>query len=362
MFRKHSYDSHKKPSFTKRLFRSGMSTVIISAFVLSVTYGVKFLSEKNPQLALYEYARTVPQDSKAGQVAGVLTEKYENYVQHAQDKASKAVEESSTGSIPNEDMNVVDPTKNDTVSTNTPEIDSKTNDERFVVAIFADSHSDTDNLNKAISVAKSLNTDVILHLGDHTNLGIVPDLQKAKNTLELSGIKYYALPGDRDLWESTGPQNFIEVFGTNRHSFKLGEFKFVLLDNSRNFSRIPQEDVDWFSKEVTDASFVLLSQPLYHPSNKVMGIYDGEKIVAVRNQAEEILEMIRQSNVKAIISAEHHLSSETLDPIKPELVHYVVGAVTSEINDKPQAILQTSRISILELDSNGTFKIHEELL
>jgi len=344
------------------LFRSSVSTVVIASFVLSVTYGVKFLSEKNPRMALYEYTRSVPQNSKVGQVAGALTEKYENYIDKRQTSEESADRPLSNNFNLDSTPNTSDTAKKDSDSKLMPTSANATNDEDFVVALFADSHLDIQNLAKAVGLAKGLNADVILHLGDHTDLGLLPDLQKAKAELDASGITYYAIPGDRDLWETTGPENFLEVFGSNKHTFTLGLFKFVVLDNSRNFSKIPAEDVEWFKQEVADATFVVLSQPIYHPSNKVMGNFEGEKVVSVREQADELLGVIRQSNVKAIIAGDHHLSSEALDPEKPELVHYVIGAITSEINDKPQAILQTSRISILELSSNGTFKIHEELL
>jgi predicted phosphodiesterase len=359
---KHHYDKQKKPSFTKRIFRSSVSTVIIASFVLSVTYGVKYLSEKNPRMALYEYSRSVPRDSKVGQVAGALTEKYEEYIDKNQTVKENNDRSLSNNSTLDDGSSISDTTKSDATGTTVPMSDNVTDNERFVVALFADSHLDIKNLEKAVGLAKVMGTNVILHLGDHTNLGLLPDLRTAKAELDASGITYYAIPGDRDLWETAGPENFLQVFGSNKHTFTLGSFKFVVLDNSKNFSKIPQEDMEWFKHEVVDASFVVLSQPIYHPSNKVMGNFEGEKIISVREQAEELLKAIRQSDVKAVIAGDHHLSSEALDPEKPTLVHYVIGAITSEINDKPQAILQSSRISILELSSNGTFKIHEELL
>ncbi|MEN9388942.1 MAG: hypothetical protein RLY61_26 [Candidatus Parcubacteria bacterium] len=362
MFKRHTYDKPKKPSFTKRMFRSSISTVIIASFVLSVTYGVKFLAEKNPRMALYEYTRSVPQDSKVGQVAGALTEKYETYLENNKASTKRTEADVSNNSTPDDTSNTMDATKDAGVSNKVLDSDNKTNDEAFTIALFADSHLDTENLTKALNLTKEVHASSIIHLGDHTDLGLLPDLQKAKAILDESSITYYAIPGDRDLWETTGPANFIEVFGTNKHTFTLGRIKFVVLDNSRNFSKIPEEDVEWFKKEVVDASFVVLSQPIYHPSNKVMGNFEGENIVSVRAQADELLELIRQSNVKAIIAGDHHLSSEVLDPQKPELVHYVIGAITREINDKPQSILQTSRISILEVFANGTFKMREELL
>lgn len=361
MFRRH-HEKTKKPSITKRFFRSSVSIVIISSFVLTVTYGVKFLAEKNPRMAFYEYSKSLPTDSRLGQVAGALTEKYEDYII---EKGKDTIAPESTTNTNNTlymPSNPTGKTRNDSVSTSGSESADMTSKETYLVGLFADSHLDKINLNKAINLASSKNVDVIVHLGDHTNLGLLADLQEAKKLLDESNIKYYAIPGDRDLWETSGPENFIKVFGTNRHTFTLGSYKFVVLDNSKNFSKISTEDMDWFRNEVIDASFVLLSQPLYHPSNKVMGTFEGENIVSVREQGDTLLDLIRQSNVKAVIAGDHHLSSEVLDPVKPELIHYVIGAITGEINDKPQAVLQTSRISILELLPDGTFKMYEELL
>ena len=88
---------------------------------------------------------------------------------------------------------------------------------------------------------------------------------KAKVIMDESGLLYYSLPGDRDLYESVGPQNFYNVFGKPRLSVTIGDVKVVLLDNSANYSLIDSAIIGQFKEEIKDADFVAISQPLYHP-------------------------------------------------------------------------------------------------
>ncbi len=361
MLRRHSSETTKKKSLFARFTRSFVSITIISVFVFSISYGMKFLSEKNPQLVFYDYSRRIPADSKVGQVAGMLTKGYEKYnseVVNRQEIAAAVEEE-----VPQENNAEASDTSTSTgISTDEQDIANKTEADNITIAIFADSHNDSSNLKASLILAQNQEVDAIIHTGDVTDLGLIADLEAAKQELDLSSVPYYVIPGDRDLWETTGPENFIKVFGDNKHAFKLGDVKFVVFDNSRNFSRVPESDFTWFKSEVTDADFVILSQPLYHPSNKVMGNSDGENILTVREQADAMLELVRSSNVKAVIAGDHHLSSENIDPQKESLMHYVVGAVTKTINDKPQSLLQTSRFSILRVRADGSYTMTEQLL
>lgn len=227
----------------------------------------------------------------------------------------------------------------------------------LTVAIFADPHSDNLNLLKAISKTKGLSIDTIFHLGDHTDLGVIDRLSEARKVLDESGLKYYSIPGDRDLYQSVGPDNFKQVFGDNFHSITLKGVKFVMLDNSANYTVVDSKLMAWFSEEVKNADFVLLSQPLYHPTfNRVMGVVDGEVVEKVKDQALEILNLIRQSEVKAIIAGDRHASSINIDTQKPTLSHIVVGAITGELN------LQSPRFSVLRVYQNLEYKIEDIVL
>jgi hypothetical protein len=79
-----------------------------------------------------------------------------------------------------------------------------------------------------------------------------------------------------------------------------------------------------------------------------MGVLDGKTDESVRAQALELLKMIRDSKVKAIISGDLHMSSQNRDPEEPRLMHVVIGAITSERN------LQTPRFALFKHLKNGT--------
>jgi len=236
-------------------------------------------------------------------------------------------------------------------------VDEKRGQIAFSIALLADSHGFYDNLGKAVEMVKSEHVSYTFFLGDYTDLGVLEDLQQAKSIMDRGGLDYLSLPGDHDLWKSVGPQNFIDVFGKNYFSKMINGIKFVGLDNSANYTVISDEQMSWFKNELTDADFVLLSQPLFHPSvDRVMGIVNGQENQNVRFQAKEILKLIRESKVKAIIAGDQHLSSQNIDPEEPSLTHIVIGALTGERN------LQTPRFAVFRALKSGDYAIEDVLL
>lgn len=347
MYRRKGKNS-KRPGFLKRAVRSTISITVLTTLILGIALLMREASSIDSQ--------------KLATLSGPLLDKLgieSNFGgQVAGNKAKRASKVITDVTKTNQNSEVLD---QDTGSASSVRDLDKT--ALFSVGLFADSHSDLISLDKAITLAKEEEVTALFHLGDHTDLGVVRHLEETKQVLDESGVDYYAIPGDRDLWESVGPDNFISVFGNNKYSVEIEGHKFVMLDNSANYTVVSQELIDWFNKEVVNADFVLLSQPLYHPNNdKVMGITSGEEVGLLREQAKTLLATIRNSNVKAIIAAEQHISSETSDPEKHELTHIVLGAITSTINDKPQGILQKPRFSTLKVYDDGTYEIFDVIL
>ena len=336
---KKKYKSSKFRVFGK-LIRPVISVIVLTALVLGIALFVKEVStlsyKKVISISSPLLARAGLSSDKVGEVAG-------EFIRRVSDT----------------DISIdVKPEDKDKTDESSP----KSNSDRetspiLTVAIFADSHSDNINLLKAVSKTKEMSIDTIFHLGDHTDLGVIDKLEEVKGILDQSGLKYYTIPGDRDLWQSVGIDNYKQVFGDNFHSITLKGMKFIMLDNSANYTTVDSKLMLWFSKEVEDADFVLLSQPLYHPTfNKVMGVVDGEVIAKVKEQAQEILNLIRQSKVKAIISGDQHSASINPDIQNPTLSHIVVGAITSDRN------LQSPRFSVLRVYADGNYKIEDILL
>ncbi len=339
-----------------------VATVVLSAFVLAITYGVKGLSTLTIDDVI---SLTSPVLSKIGineedisKVAGVVGEKVFGKVLElgisefggvvAGDEETKESSESSSSK-----------TKTD---------DGKKEDKKEIlmsVAITSDSHNFNGLLTQALNVAKNRGIGTVFNLGDLTDWGDVGSLQDTKEALDAGGLYYYVLPGDHDLAQSVGLQNFKQVFGENYHSVTVSGVKIVMLDNGANYSVVDDAQMVWFKQELENASFVLLSQPIYvDPDNilsgRVMGRVNGEDIKKVKEQAGELLKLIRESKVKAVIAGDHHRSSKSDDPEKEELKHYVVGAVVN--NSEGLRTLQSPRFSILKVYTNGDYELEEVVL
>jgi hypothetical protein len=238
------------------------------------------------------------------------------------------------------------------------------------IGLFADSEGDWDNLQKALTKMEDLSVSVAFFLGDLTRWGSKEELLAGKEILSASNLEIFVIPGDHDLAASvadgdeTGRKNFLEVFGNNMYMYENSGNKFVLFDNSPNFSPISDGDFDWFRKNIgedNEADFVILSQPLYHPINsRIMGIIEGNIVSTVHEQAQEMLTIIRDSKVKAIIAADQHLFSNSADPERNNLRHIVIGALVS--NDEELRNPQAPRFSILEIYTDGTYRVNDIVL
>jgi len=138
-------------------------------------------------------------------------------------------------------------------------------------------------------------------------------------------------------------------------------YTFMLFDNSPNFSKVSEEDLAWFEDSLNKADFVILSQPLYHPTNsRVMGMFEGDVVSTVRAQAEEMLTNIRESKIQAIIAADQHFFSKNIDTERASLSHIVVGALIS--NKSSFRNPQSSRYAILRIYESGDYKVEEVVL
>ena len=237
----------------------------------------------------------------------------------------------------------------------------------LTIGLIADSEGDNESLEKALDGLNDRNVDAVFFLGDLTQYGSLDSLRAVKDILNRFELKVLIIPGDHDLAASaddgdlSGRRNFREVFGDNIHLYESRGHNFMLFDNSPNFSKISEEDLAWFENNLPETDFVILSQPLYHPTNqRVMGMFDGDVVSTVRAQAEEMLTKIRESNVKAIIAADQHFFSKNTDPERADLLHIVVGALIS--NKGSFRNPQSSRYAILKIYESGNYKVEEIVL
>lgn len=321
MFKRKRGRKAKKGLFS-RLFRSGVAVVILTAFVLGISLGVKELATLDTQKALSftdPYLEKVGVSSeKAGEVAGAL-------VQRA----------FSTNISPSPEVSDTNISDNKEVFDPVPSIQAKDDKEIVLtLAVMSDSHNDNEALAKALAEAKELDADAVIHLGDFTDFGEEKLLREAKVIMDLSDLDYYVLPGDRDLYESVGTENFVKVFGNYDKVIKLNGVSLGFLDNSANFTVIPAEEYKEFTESLKGMNFVFLSQPIFHSmasyGKPTQGLVQGEEVPEVKEQAEDLLRQIRSSRVFSIIAGDHHEFSESEDPLDEELRHITVTSVSDD--------------------------------
>lgn len=236
------------------------------------------------------------------------------------------------------------------------------------IGLLSDSEGDIENLERAITRLKDRNIETAFFLGDLTRFGSIEELREVKRVLDSSGINFIVIPGDHDLADSVssgdirGLKNFTEVFGEDSHIYEEKNVSFMLFNNSANFTKISDETLEWFDSNISNVDFVILSQPLYHPSNpRVMGQVDGDVVSTVREQARQLLSIVRRSDsVKAVIAADQHFFSKNTDPERGDLTHFVIGALVS--NRESIRNLQSSRYAILKIFESGGYTVEEVVL
>lgn len=341
-----------------RFIRSVLSVVVLTALVLGVTLGAKELyavdSARFGKISAYLLAKihVNVDEGQIGEVAGKFAER---------------ISQTNLGSG---------------VSSSRPEgeVDKSVyagKDTVVEVAIISDIHDDAANLNIALEKIKERGIEDVFILGDITGYGDVPSLTKIKDILEGSGVEYFVLPGDHDLADSLDTGNFTSVFGKEYGETDIAGYSFVYFSNAANYTVIAPNTISWIETQLPDADFFLVSQPLYTeelapPFNRIfMGSTNGDvtdstladKQEAVKSQGEMLLSLVRDSvGVKALIAGDHHKSSSLVDPKRSSLMHYVVGAITSNLNEYPQKALQTSRFSILSIYQDGSYEVSDIVL
>ncbi len=195
--------------------------------------------------------------------------------------------------------------------------------------------------------------------------------------MDASGILYYAIPGDHDLAQSVGATNFIKVFGNNYELVDVKGKKFLMVDNSANYTPLEFSTMTALTKDIPNVDFVLLSQPIFTDglsvffANKYMGsssllndsnsVYK-DSVQRLNDQRLQILSDLRSSKVSAVFVGDHHQSSTLVDSTKSSLKYFVVGAVSSTVNEFPQKIFQSSRFSVLTVFENGGYQTEEIVL
>lgn len=233
----------------------------------------------------------------------------------------------------------------------------------FRFLLVADSHNDNSDLAKAINQGKSKYPDLkfIIGLGDYTDVGTIAELKDAKKEFDVSGLRYFLIPGDHDLWDCRNRSQFpeacfSEVFGLPYQSFTYDSFEFLLLDNSDNYKGFGDEQQKWIASELEKTKkagvkglFVFVHTPLYHPSSDhVMGWVEK----TLKSQADGLIFGLKDAGVTEVFAGDIHFFSEYNEP-KTDIAMATIGSAGIERN--PQA----PRFAIVSVFDNGSIKVED---
>ncbi len=339
-----SLHDEKKPSrhLVARFFKTILSVFVITSFVVVIAVFVKLgtsttFDDINTQLSPI-YAKLGVDSNQVGDVAGAFFTRLSN--------------------------TDIKPDTNNPIPMTTPSVERS--DIVARIAVVADIHSDLDHLTNALTELDALSIDYLICIGDLTDYGEIVNLTQVKQLLDNSGFDYSCLPGDHDLYQSVNADNYMSVFGeasiSRFYTKNINGSTFVFFDNSANFTVIPEIWTSWFAANLVEADYVVLSQPIYHPLisvlSPIMGIVNGEKNDEVYKQGQWLVDNIRNSDVTAIIAADHHRSSNNQDPINKNLSHIVVGSLAKE----EKRNLQTPRYTLFSIYSDGTYSFEDIVL
>lgn len=232
---------------------------------------------------------------------------------------------------------------------------------KFKFGVLADSHKDLASLEKALMQAAEEGVKFVVMMGDLSDTGTAEELEATKQVLENSGLTYYAMPGDHDLWDSRDKENdaaknFVQTFKETYKSISYDNVRLILIYNSDNYLGLDGLQLKWIEDELERVSavapellFVFAPTPLFHPSSDhVMGKVNPK----LSSQAEHLMTTFKRFGVDLVFSADTHFFSKYSEP-KNELDMVTVGAVTSEKN--PQA----PRFAIIDILEDGSYNIEE---
>ncbi|MCX6783606.1 MAG: metallophosphoesterase [candidate division WWE3 bacterium] len=235
----------------------------------------------------------------------------------------------------------------------TPSAVTKTTLLKF--AVMSDIHSDLEHLTWALKDAKSDKMSFVIVTGDLTNVGESAELEAVKVALDKSGLKYYVIPGNHDVWmaKKVNSPIFSDVFGVTWQSFSDVGLKFILINNADETAGLPSAEMTWVKSMVTDCNVLKCLVFLHEPLNNLNSSHImGEQSKQVASEAATLRQLFVTNNILQLFSGHLHFATEY---VKNGLKTAIVGAVTGDRN--------TEMPRFLEVTWNGVdLKSHEVIL
>lgn len=225
-------------------------------------------------------------------------------------------------------------------------------------AVVSDTHSDTEQTQRALKQIKALGIKYVIHTGDWTKVGTREELLDQKEVLDNIGLQYWGVMGDHDRWQS-GEKNFESIFGRPYEAFEKNSLVYILLDSSDLNNGLGEKQLSWLElllkRTQGKRKLIFMHLPPYHPSSDRTISSKGGFSEVRGKETEKFLNLIKDQDVLAIFSGDHHLSSNYTEP-KTSVKIVISGAVTSERN------LQSPRWTLVQVYENGSVSVSDQVI
>ena len=218
----------------------------------------------------------------------------------------------------------------------------------FLTDIHLNKNNDRDGLNglkQALDKTKELDVDFIITGGDQVDISGMTDTSLSNNeannlysvlkqTLDSSGIPYYATIGNHDrYWDADngfidGDELFKEYFKESYYTFERDGIRFFILNSVQPGGEtgyvVGEEQVKWIESELKNIStetpiIVSTHVPFYSLYYPV--VEDRYVFVDVISNYKELLKTFENHNLEIVLQGHQHIHEE----IKLQDVQFLTG-------------------------------------
>ena len=252
-------------------------------------------------------------------------------------------------------------------STTEGQIDPKVSEDKsqrskvLSLAIISDIHNSWDNLDNSIEVINNTYFDMVIFLGDLTDVGEPENLEKGAKLLQKLRYPLLSTPGNHDIWyarqERLAEDYYFNQYFPVQSCSEYKGFEFVFINNSDEQLGLTADN--WNKTldclNIPKPLVVFSHEPIFHPTNDyVMGKYEDK----VATQAAIILDILCQKKAKVAVAGHQHSYSQYFYdcPNGYKLPMIVSGALAETRN------FQSPRFLKLNIFNDGGFENKEDEL
>ena len=201
----------------------------------------------------------------------------------------------------------------------------------------------------------------------------------AKSLMDSLEVSYVSLPGDRDLAAFSGEDVFYKYFKkVNITNFAGINLSFI--NNAANFTPLDENYLNASLNNLKISKIIFLSQPIFVEKgnileSKYMGSPTAFSFESIESkkiqeryfiQRNKILNLIRDSNDKLIVSGDHHRSATFNDPNNKTIKYHIVGSSAEYLNSEglqiKQKAFQSQRVTLISISPSNDYELKEVIL